>query len=58
MWKSIAMMDRNTDLDYSNKDVEIGTPAVWLYLLSKGFDLFSLIESGLAKEIKPETVNA
>ena len=35
----------------------IGTPAVWLYLLSKGFDLFGLIESGLAKEIKPETVN-
>lgn len=30
----------------------IGTPAVWLYLLGKGFDLLSLIDSGLATEIK------
>ena len=29
----------------------IGYPAAWLYLLSKGFDLFGLIDSGLAKEI-------
>jgi len=31
----------------------IGNPAAWLYLLGKGFDLFGLIDSGLAKEIKP-----
>ena len=49
----------NTDEWYTDeKNMEIGRPRVWLYLLSKGFDLFSLIESGLAKEIKPETVNA
>ena len=36
----------------------IGEPSVWLWLLSKGFDLFGLIEAGLAKEIKPETVNS
>jgi hypothetical protein len=29
----------------------IGTPAALLYLLSKGFDLFGLIDSGLAKEM-------
>ena len=36
-------------------DIEdaIGSPAVWLYLLSKGFDLFGLIDAGLAKEIAP-----
>ena len=27
------------------------TPTAWLYLLSKGFDLFGLIDAGLAKEI-------
>lgn len=31
----------------------VGVPAAWIYLLSKGFDLFGLIDSGLAKEIKP-----
>lgn len=29
----------------------IGCPRVWLHLLSKGFDLFGLIDAGLAKEI-------
>jgi len=29
----------------------IGFPDVWLHLLSKGFDLFGLIDAGLAKEI-------
>jgi hypothetical protein len=29
----------------------IGSPAVWLHLLSLGFDLFGLIDAGLAKEI-------
>lgn len=29
----------------------IGDPTAWLYLLSKGFDLFGLIEAGLAKEV-------
>ena len=28
----------------------IGSPAVWLHLLSKGFDLFGLLDAGLAKE--------
>ena len=49
----------NTDEWYTDeKNMEIGRPRVWLYLLSKGFDLFGLIESGLAKEIKNETVNS
>lgn len=49
----------NTDEWYTDeKNMEIGRPQVWLYLLSKGFDLFGLIEQGLAKEIKPETTNA
>lgn len=42
---------RNVIDDYSNKEIEIGNPAAWLYLLSKGFDLFGLIDAGLAKEI-------
>ena len=42
---------RNLIDDYSNKEIEIGSPASWLYLLSKGFDLFGLIDAGLAKEI-------
>lgn len=29
----------------------IGTPAAWLYLLSKGFDLLGLIDAGLAEEV-------
>ena len=29
----------------------VGSPAVWLHLLSLGFDLFGLIDAGLAKEI-------
>lgn len=29
----------------------IGNPYVWAYLLEKGFDLFGLIDKGLAKEI-------
>lgn len=38
-----------------NKSAEqiLFTPTAWIYLLSKGFDLFGLIEAGLAKEIKP-----
>jgi hypothetical protein len=34
----------------------IGIPAVWIYLLSKGFDLFGLIDAGLAKEITNEQI--
>lgn len=30
----------------------IGNPAAWLYLLSRGFDLFGLIDAGLAKEVE------
>lgn len=33
----------------------IGNPFIWLYLLSRGFDLFSLIEQGLAEEITTQT---
>ena len=29
----------------------IGAPHIWIYLLSLGFDLFGLIDAGLAKEI-------
>lgn len=29
----------------------IGHPAAWLYLLSKGFDLFGLIDAGLAEDV-------
>lgn len=35
----------------------IGSPAAWLHLLSLGFDLFGLIDAGLAKEkISTETL--
>lgn len=42
-------------LDYVSGDTKtlsyfLGTPAAWLYILSKGFDLFGLIDAGLAKE--------
>lgn len=33
------------------KAMTIGKPSVWLYLLSRGFDLFGLIDAGLAKEV-------
>lgn len=33
------------------KHFAIGTPSAWLYLLSCGFDLFGLIDAGLAKEV-------
>lgn len=39
------------DVYIQNSAFSIGNPAVWLYLLSKGFDLFGLINAGLAKEI-------
>lgn len=29
----------------------VGNPRAWLYLLSRGFDLFGLIDAGLAKEV-------
>jgi len=41
-------------LDYDDIDAIqrlIGEPAVWLYLLGKGFDLFGLIDAGLAKDV-------
>ena len=34
-----------------NRLIVVGTPKAWLYLLSKGFDLFGLIDAGLAKEV-------
>lgn len=34
------------------RKLAIGEPNVWFYLLSKGFDLFGLIDAGLAKEIQ------
>jgi len=33
------------------KAMTIGKPTVWLFLLSRGFDLFGLIDAGLAKEV-------
>lgn len=43
----------NTDEWYTDeKNMEIGRPLVWIWLLGKRFDLFGLIDSGLAKEIK------
>ena len=39
------------NIDIDSIDQIIGHPAVWLYLLSRGFDLFGLIDAGLAKEI-------
>lgn len=33
------------------KAMTIGKPSVWLYLLSRGFDLFGLIDAKLAKEV-------
>lgn len=42
----------STDEWYTQiKNMEIGKPAVWLKLLEFGFDLFGLIEAGLAKEV-------
>lgn len=35
-----------------NRLIVIGTPKVWLYLLSRGFDLFGLIDAGLAEEVE------
>ena len=54
----LSWLARENALDYSNKEIEIGNPSVWLYLLGKGFDLFGLIEQGLAKDVKTETVNS
>jgi hypothetical protein len=34
-----------------SKDECIGIPSAWLFLLSRGFDLFGLIDAGLAKEV-------
>lgn len=33
-----------------NINLVIGIPSAWLYLLSKGYDIFGLIDAGLAKE--------
>lgn len=35
-----------------NINLVIGIPSAWLYLLSKGYDLFGLIDAGLAKEVQ------
>ena len=40
----------NYEMFAENGNWLVGDPNVWLYLLSKGFDLFGLIEAGLAKE--------
>jgi len=44
--------NRQNVLDYSNKEIEIGNPTVWIELLRLGIDIFGLIEAGLAKEIE------
>jgi len=52
-WPSaLTWWNNPTGNDYRNSEIEIGTPAVWLYLLGKGFDLFGLIDAGLAIETK------
>ena len=43
------------NIDIDSIDQIIGHPAVWLYLLSRGFDLFGLIDAGLAKEVTTQT---
>ena len=45
------VFDDVEDLDIRGIDLVIGSPAAWLHLLSLGFDLFGLIDAGLAKEI-------
>lgn len=42
----------NYEMFAENGNWLIGDPNAWLYLISKGFDLFGLIDKGLAKEIK------
>lgn len=39
------------NVESSIMDEIIGNPPVWIHLLSKGFDLFGLIDSGLAKDV-------
>ena len=41
----------HTEATLKNSWQCVGIPNVWLYLLSKGFDLFGLIDAGLAKEV-------
>jgi len=45
------VFDDVEDLDIRGIDMVIGNPSAWIHLLSLGFDLFGLIDAGLAKEI-------
>lgn len=47
--------ESNPIYDVATKFHCIGHPAAWLYLLSRGFDLFGLIDAGLAKEVTTQT---
>mgnify|MGYP003527802356 CR=1 FL=1 len=42
----------NYEMFAENGNWLVGDPNVWLHLLSLGFDLFNLIDAGLAKEIE------
>ncbi len=42
----------NYEMFAENGNWLVGDPNAWLYLLSKGFDLFQGIEAGWAKEVK------
>lgn len=44
--------ENHSELFTPEKVFLVGHPPTWLYLLSKGFDLFGLIDAGLAKEIE------
>lgn len=50
--KALIWWNNPNSLDYTNREIEVGSPAVWLKLLSWGMDLFGGIESGWAKEVK------
>jgi len=45
-----SLFDLNHGESTAMMDI-LGFPLVWLYLLGKGFDLFGLIDSGLAKDV-------
>jgi len=51
-WKALSS-DRIMPKQFgiTGLNMAIGSPAAWLYLLGKGFDIFGLIPAGLAKDI-------
>ena len=49
--KLIANGDHTVIPPEHDNIIILGQQHIWLYLLSKGFDLFGLIDAGLAKEV-------